>query len=168
MLELLMTRQSELDRKVIANCAGLSFIVLDELHTYRGRQGADVAMLIRRVRERLEDSTRPMQCIGTSATMATEGTRESKDVAVAQVASRLFGAEISADSLITETLLRVTDDRRSAEHVRGELGPAIDAGTPETLSNDDLKRHPLAIWVETRLGLRAADGGAWERAKPLR
>jgi ATP-dependent helicase YprA (DUF1998 family) len=30
---------------------GLKFLVFDELHTYRGRQGADVAMLIRRVRE---------------------------------------------------------------------------------------------------------------------
>src|SRR6185369_4741147 len=27
---------------------GLRFLVFDELHTYRGRQGADVAMLIRR------------------------------------------------------------------------------------------------------------------------
>jgi ATP-dependent helicase YprA (DUF1998 family) len=38
MLELLMTRQSELDKAVIANCCGLKFIVLDELHTYRGRR----------------------------------------------------------------------------------------------------------------------------------
>ena len=49
MLELLMTRQDEIDRQVIANMAGLEFLVLDELHTYRGRQGADVAMLVRRV-----------------------------------------------------------------------------------------------------------------------
>jgi ATP-dependent helicase YprA (DUF1998 family) len=36
MLELLMTRQNPLDRAVIANGHGLDFIVLDELHTYRG------------------------------------------------------------------------------------------------------------------------------------
>ena len=47
-----MTRQEEIDRRVIGNCAGLRFLVLDELHTYRGRQGADVALLVRRVRER--------------------------------------------------------------------------------------------------------------------
>ncbi len=40
MLELLMTRQNPLDRAVIANAHGLDFLVLDELHTYRGRQGA--------------------------------------------------------------------------------------------------------------------------------
>lgn len=53
MLELLMTRQDDLDRQVIENMKGLEFLVLDELHTYRGRQGADVAMLVRRVRERM-------------------------------------------------------------------------------------------------------------------
>jgi len=53
MLELLMTRQDGLDQEVITNMQGLEFLVLDELHTYRGRQGADVAMLVRRVRERL-------------------------------------------------------------------------------------------------------------------
>jgi hypothetical protein len=53
MLELLMTRQSKLDQTVIENAQGLEFIVLDELHTHRGRQGADVAMLVRRLRDRL-------------------------------------------------------------------------------------------------------------------
>ena len=52
MLELLMTRPHE--RKLIEQARGLRFLVLDELHTYRGRQGADVALLIRRVRNRLE------------------------------------------------------------------------------------------------------------------
>ena len=33
MLELLMTRQEETDRRVIGNCEGLGFLVLDELHT---------------------------------------------------------------------------------------------------------------------------------------
>jgi len=51
MLELLMTRQDDKDRAVIRNAHGLEFLVLDELHTYRGRQGADVAMLVRRVLE---------------------------------------------------------------------------------------------------------------------
>ena len=38
MLELLMTRQDKLDQAVIGNAQGLDFLVLDELHTYRGRQ----------------------------------------------------------------------------------------------------------------------------------
>ena len=69
MLELLMTRQDDKDKAVIRNAKGLEFLVLDELHTYRGRQGADVALLVRRVREALNEK---LLCIGTSATMATE------------------------------------------------------------------------------------------------
>jgi ATP-dependent helicase YprA (DUF1998 family) len=48
MLELILTRPEE--RRIIETAKGLSFLVLDELHTYRGRQGADVAMLVRRAR----------------------------------------------------------------------------------------------------------------------
>ena len=80
-----MTRQEELDRRVIGNCAGLRFLVLDELHTYRGRQGADVALLVRRVRERLQPER--LLCIGTSATVASEGSLEDKSRVVAGVAS---------------------------------------------------------------------------------
>jgi ATP-dependent helicase YprA (DUF1998 family) len=72
MLELLLTRQDELDQRVVGNCEGLDFFVLDELHTYRGRQGADVAMLVRRLRERLAPG-KEVLCIGTSARMTSEG-----------------------------------------------------------------------------------------------
>ena len=41
MLELILTRTDE--RQLVAAARGLRFLVLDELHTYRGRQGADVA-----------------------------------------------------------------------------------------------------------------------------
>src|SRR4051794_38543013 len=58
--------------------------------------------------------------------------------------------------------------RATAEHVRGELGPAIDDSIPQGLSNAALTRHPLAIWVETRLGLKETVSGTWARAEPLR
>ena len=101
MLELLMTRQDELDRRVIGNCEGLRFLVLDELHTYRGRQGADVAFLVRRVRERL--SPEKLQCIGTSATMASEarhGTNRSRR----QRRLKLFSTAVDPSHVIIEEL----------------------------------------------------------------
>lgn len=166
MLELLMTRQDELDRKVIGNCAGLRFLVLDELHTYRGRQGADVALLVRRVRERL--SPEKLQCIGTSATMASEGTLEDKGRVVARVASKLFSIEIPESNVIVETLERVTDSAQSATSVRKALGPAIDAGLAANLSDAELRKHPLTIWVETRLGVSWSEvDQRWVRARPL-
>ena len=66
MLELILTRPDE--RKLVDAANGLEFLVLDELHTYRGRQGADVSFLVRRVREAL--GAYHLQCIGTSATLA--------------------------------------------------------------------------------------------------
>lgn len=166
MLELLMTRQSDLDKAVIENCRGLKYVVLDELHTYRGRQGADVAMLMRRLRARVGDPDQPPICVGTSATMASEGPEEDRNQAVAKVASALFGTEITRDSVVTETLRRVTDPGRSADQGLTGLAEAVEraaAADPyQGLSNEALKQDPLAIWVETRLGLREL------HRKPLR
>ena len=166
MLELLMTRQEELDRQVIGNCVGLRFLVLDELHTYRGRQGADVALLVRRVRERLQPEN--LLCIGTSATMASEGALEDKNRVVAGVASKLFGNEIAESNVITETLERITDSTATADSVRPSLGEAIVSGTPRDIPDAALREHPLAVWVETRLGISFSDvDQRWVRARPM-
>ena len=77
--------------------------MLDELHTYRGRQGADVALLVRRVREALNPE---LVCLGTSATMVSEGGSADRKQVVASFASRLFGAPVKGTNVITETLQR--------------------------------------------------------------
>jgi Lhr-like helicase len=164
MLELLMTRQSELDQAVIRNCQGLRFLVLDELHTYRGRQGADVAMLVRRVRERVADDA--LQCVGTSATMASGEGQSDSNRKVANVASRIFATAIPEFCVVTEDLDRATDPAKTSVTVRAQLGSAIDRGVSRQISNDELAAHPLAIWVETRLGLERPDGAKWVRARP--
>jgi Lhr-like helicase len=164
MLELLMTRQAELDRAVIRNCDGLQFLVLDELHTYRGRQGADVAMLVRRVRERLGGEA--MQCIGTSATMASGESREDRNAQVAAVATRLFATPIDPFDVVTETLVRNTNPAETAESVASKLPSVIHSGIASNLPNASLRNHPLAIWVETRLGIERESGAKWVRARP--
>lgn len=163
MLELLMTRQDDKDKAVMRNARGLRFLVLDELHTYRGRQGADVALLVRRVREALADQ---LQCIGTSATMATEGREQEKNAKVAEVAGRLFGVPLTAANIITETLQRVTPEDLLVEHIRPQLGTAIRAGLPTKAGFQELARHPLAIWIELTLGLTYSEG-QWRRAQPI-
>ena len=153
MLELLMTRQNDLDRKVIENCRGLRFVVLDELHTYRGRQGADVAMLMRRLKARIGDPKHPPVCVGTSATMASEGAPEEKRAAVARVASKIFSARIGPDAVVTETLRRVTDASRSGERELPGLAVAVETALNDNvgheLTNGDLARDDLAVWIET-------------------
>ena len=62
------------DKDLVKAAQGLRFLVLDELHTYRGRQGADVGLLVRRVRHATKSQN--LQVIGTSATLASGGTWE--------------------------------------------------------------------------------------------
>ncbi|WP_248633570.1 DEAD/DEAH box helicase [Cereibacter changlensis] len=155
MAELLLTRQDALDANVIDNASGLEFIVLDELHTYRGRQGADVAILVRRLRNRCAPTKAPI-CIGTSATMASEGSEAGRAKAVADVASRLFGASIGPDAVIDESLQRATDDRLKLEDVRQQLATALGSGLPETLTDEALRRHPSLSGPSWRSGLMTA------------
>jgi len=162
MLEYLMTRQDPIDKKVIGNCAGLRFLVLDELHTYRGRQGADVALLVRRIKASLAGSG--LQCVGTSATMAS-GNELDRKQAVAEVASKLFGTVITTNNVIGETLRRVTNPDKTAHSVKSNLAPALSATIPDSITDAQLVDHPLAIWVETKLGLES-ENGKWVRAKP--
>lgn len=152
MLELLMTRQSTLDQTVIENAQGLDFIVLDELHTYRGRQGADVAMLVRRLRDRLCRDHPPL-CIGTSATMSSQEDDTERAVAVAKVASRLFGTDIPPDAVIDETLQRATEPELKSQSLGAALANAVDADLPATLTDEVLHSHPLAVWIELEIGL---------------
>jgi hypothetical protein len=152
MLELMLTRPDErvfVDRTV----AELGYLVLDELHTYTGRQGADVAMLVRRLRERCGNPA--LQCIGTSATMATEGTRHDQQRRVAEVASMLFGVSIPADNVIDETLQPVTAGMVDTASLRDAL---VGIESMTSLSYADFIRHPLITWIEETFGVERVDG----------
>ena len=164
MLELLMTRQDPLDQAVIGNATGLDFLVLDELHTYRGRQGADVAMLVRRVKERL-CADKKLICIGTSATMSSSPEEEKRAIAVAEVATKLFGEPISPNSIIDELLQRATSTSVNVDGLGQELRALVEAPLSRSLSDAELRDHPLACWIETRIGLQ--EGEKLRRRRPI-
>ncbi|WP_416234410.1 protein kinase domain-containing protein [Lentzea sp. NEAU-D7] len=159
MLELMLTRPDD-RRSLIKMAKGLDFLVLDELHTYRGRQGADVALLVRRVREACQADR--LQCVGTSATMSTEGTAEEQREVVAEVASTLFGVPISPKNIIGETLIRATGE--APETVPAERLRAPDA--PRAYA--DLVADPLARWIEAHFGLTTDPSGRLVRQKPAK
>lgn len=151
MLEYILTRFDEVDRRVVEHCEGLEFLVLDELHTCRGRQGADVALLVRRLRERLK--AEQMVCIGTSATMSSIGSQADRNRVVAEVASKLFGTQISEGDIIGETLERVTNPNKNVEDIRAELPAAIAREQDTWADFEAFQNDPLAIWVELNLGI---------------
>ena len=165
MLELILTRYETIDRQVVENCRGLNFLVLDELHTYRGRQGADVAMLVRRLRQRLDATD--LICVGTSATMSSAGTAEDQQLTVAEVASKLFGASISQHDVITETLERITDQGLDIQSIRPALPERIAQATYQWDTFEAFRKDPMAVWVELNLGIELHDLAKPKRAKPL-
>ncbi len=150
MLELILTRPEE--RRTLMNAAqNLKFLVLDELHTYRGRQGADVAMLVRRVREALKATH--LQCIGTSATLSNNNSWESQQEEIAKVASIIFGDTVQPNHVIGETLSRVTKEIDETDpNFTEELRRCIRSlSLPDDY--EEFRRYPLACWAENHLGL---------------
>ena len=128
MLEYLLTRPRE-RRELIGAARGLRFLVLDELHTYRGRQGADVAMLVRRLRDACQSPD--LRCIGTSATMASGESQEDTKRDVAKAATRLFGADVRPEHVIGEHPRRATPAiEPSATGLRAALREALSSTRP--------------------------------------
>ncbi|MBI2875917.1 MAG: DEAD/DEAH box helicase, partial [Candidatus Tectomicrobia bacterium] len=166
MLELLLTRAE--DRELVRAAQGLQFLVFDELHTYRGRQGADVALLIRRCRQAF--GGHDIVCIGTSATMASGGSTEDQRREVVRVAQSLFGVDFSPEQVIGEALERATPevdlaDSRVVETIRASI--TSDAAPPADY--DTFRLHLLASWIESTFGVRKEAGsGQLIRQAPRR
>lgn len=143
---------------------GLRFLVFDELHTYRGRQGADVAMLVRRLKE--HTASEQLIHIGTSATMVSraEATPEERREAVAEFAGRFFGAAFEPEQVVEETLVSVTEGGPIQPDETPHLREALKAPLPETL--EALRRHPLMRWIEYELGVEVQGDGTLRRRFP--
>ena len=159
MLELMMSRPVErvfLDRTL----ANLEFLVLDELHTYTGRQGADVSMLVRRVRQRCGNDD--LRCIGTSATMVVGGTRDEQRKAVAKVTTKIFGDEVSPENVIDEMLK--PSIQSDGEITSDVLTEAIRSPIPETL--ETFRRNPFAAWIEETFGIEKQED-YYKRRTPI-
>lgn len=163
MLELIMTRLKERPlRDSISE--HLKFLVFDELHTYRGRQGSDVSMLIRRIRAQAKSQ---VQCIGTSATMSSgSDSLPHQKAEVARVGKMIFGKHFDNDQIINEFLERMTgtDGTLPAKDI---LVKSIDTAFSIDQSEELLRNHPLAIWLESRIGLEQSGPDWLRRRNPM-
>ena len=151
MLELILTRYQEKAMRA-SIFEHLQFLVFDELHTYRGRQGADVAMLIRRIKAQAQQEVR---CMGTSATMvAGEENIQAQKAQVAEVGDKLFGSRFEIDQIVMEQL---TPSFASQGELPppGQVAAAINGEPPLTGDQDTLRNHPLAIWLESAIALES-------------
>lgn len=94
----------------------LKYLILDEIHTHTGHRGADVACLIRRVKQRT-GTTGTVRCIGTSATVQAGEGEDGAEI-VARFANDLFGEPFERENVVGETYeerIRQTGTILSAE-----------------------------------------------------
>jgi DEAD/DEAH box helicase/Helicase conserved C-terminal domain/REase_MTES_1575/Domain of unknown function (DUF1998) len=102
MLEYVLTRGE--DRKLFHH-DNLRYLVLDEVHTYQGALGTEIACLVRRLRGHVDRATGGLVCLGLSATVYAgtgEDARQAARAQVADFAAALFAADISPEAIVEE------------------------------------------------------------------
>ncbi len=100
MLEYMLLRDRDLE---LLRGAPLQFFVFDEVHTYTGALGSEVACLIRRLRAVANKEPDDVICIGTSATVTDQRNSAIDGVnAIQTYCHRLFGVDKEKVELVTE------------------------------------------------------------------
>lgn len=98
MLDYLLVRPKDAELWKHNNPETLKYIAVDELHTFDGAQGTDLACLLRRLKARLNILPGQICCIGTSATMGARDNAKN----ILEYASDVFGEMFEEDSVVTE------------------------------------------------------------------
>lgn len=157
-LEILLTRGKDLGMFVDAP---LRFLVFDEVHTYTGAVGAEVACLIRRLRAFCGKSPDEVICVGTSATITDpkEGAEAGRTFA-----HRFFGVDRARVALVQERYLEEEwPERRFLPAVPTGDGEDLLARTLTALEGDG---DPMAIATVARdlWGPEVMLGDGWSGA----
>jgi superfamily II DNA/RNA helicase len=148
-LEFLLVRQE--DRKLFG--PALRYLVLDEVHSYRGALATEIACLIRRLKARAGLQPGELLTIGTSATVASgrEGHRT-----LAEFASTLFGETVDEDAIVVEA-------RKPPPAVTDPAPPAPDLEGLELEDFDPSDEEAILALTEQLAGRKASPGGTLPR-----
>ncbi|BCG47908.1 Helicase, C-terminal:Type III restriction enzyme, res subunit:DEAD/DEAH box helicase, N-terminal [Citrifermentans bremense] len=125
MLDFLMIRPGDQGVWKYNSPDTLRYLVVDELHTFDGAQGTDLAMLIRRLRRRLGCEDGGLVCVGTSATLGDAG----DTLPLREYAGQVFAAQFDADAVVTESRKGFDDFIGDAviEHLLADDQTVLDA-----------------------------------------
>ena len=105
----------------------LKYLIVDELHTFDGAQGSDLAMLIRRLKARLKVNTQELICVGTSATLGSDNSMDD----LADYASDIFDTHFDRSSIIGEARQSREEFLRPLEYLMLDPGFKIEELDPE-------------------------------------
>lgn len=98
MLDYLMLRPMDRELWASNTPTTLRYVVVDELHTFDGAQGTDLALLLRRLRARLKIDPKHLICAGTSATLGGG----SDTAPLREYARQVFGVPFEPESVVVE------------------------------------------------------------------
>jgi ATP-dependent helicase YprA (DUF1998 family) len=138
-----------------------TFLVLDEAHQYRGTRGAEMSLLLRRLKQRLRENgnRQSFRCTATSASLAGgTGDRE----AVATFAANLFDEPFAAEDVILAKTEKIThkSGRRLAVQGYSQIRKAIETDDPihlrEFEATADAQHDLESLSVRERAGLLLA------------
>ena len=126
----------------------LRFIVVDELHTFDGAQGTDLACLLRRLKSRLNIQQGDLCCVGTSATMGGE---ESKKPLL-DYAEDIFGEPFEKGAIVSEDRLSGHEFLDEAEVNLYRIPSEAEAAQLSRLAKeedaDGYLQHAIRAWFE--------------------
>jgi DEAD/DEAH box helicase domain-containing protein len=99
MLDYLMLRPKDRQLWAQNTPTTLRYVVVDELHTFDGAQGTDLALLLRRLQARLKVPAKHLICAGTSATLGNTA----DSAPLRDYARQIFGVDFDETSVVTES-----------------------------------------------------------------
>src|SRR5690606_4813054 len=127
-LEYLLLRDRDLD---LFRGAPLRFLVFDEVHTYTGALGSEVACLIRRLRDVARKRADEVITIGTSATVSErpdeDGTPIDAEAATRRFAHRLFGVPAESIAVIRESYREIESRETYTPSLPMDMPALLDA-----------------------------------------
>lgn len=151
MLDYLLVRPRDFPLWKLNKPETLRYLVVDELHTFDGAQGADLACLIRRIKERVKTPPGHLCCVGTSATLG-----EGSQADLADYARRLFAEPFDEDGVIGESLL-TTDEFLKGYLVTRFRTPGVeDLAAMDPLLYDSVEEYlkaQVTLWMGPELPL---------------
>jgi hypothetical protein len=154
--DILLTNYKQLDFLLMRHedrhmfTSALRYLVLDELHSYRGALATEIACLLRRLKAQAGLGPGELLAIGTSATVAS---RERGLEALARFASTLFGEEVLPGDVVGESYAQRVE---TAEEYAPPLPDIAEAKLSALNPNDEYQVVALA---ETLTGRRCPGGG---------
>ena len=142
MLDYLLTRPADAKLWRYNEPETLRYLVVDELHTFDGAQGTDLACLIRRLKDRLGTEEDTLCCVGTSATL---GGAEDFG-ALRGYAEDVFGQPFEEGAVIGETRVRPEEFLRPVSHTEIPGPDRLDHLRPDAYTSPK-------TYVEAQAGL---------------